>query len=742
YPNGPAVEMEEGRELSSLYPVRGDFYIPDDNKYLVTSDTLLNQEDDDHWKGATYVSMHGYGWNLCFAKVASSTKGSMTLTDTDSGWFDPAKKNTEDWGYLSGHRNCMDIPGEWIMEENVLSIIPPKGETAESLSVEVKKRQIAVDLSYRKHVRLEGISTFGGGIRMAESEMCMLDGLDAKYIGHFTYAKDTRGGYIDDKSEAAKLAADGAIVRGEIGIYVTGKDNYVINSTVDHSPAASIVLAGLYAYVENNTFSNSGYMGTYVSGVMIAAEPSKAIRLPRGGHAIYNNEIYNAGRGLHNMQHEGMSGDWGTGWVQSYIPHEMAYNDFHDGILFSLDTGLTYEYEIVARTHRKDARIHHNYVYKTSPGTNLTSAGIYHDTATVGFRTYDNIVFMTQPGTDYTIYHITQSAYANQAAVYTYRNMELKQEPVIGGPEKLTTEQFNYGQPFFAGTLDKAAGFTRNLNGESAEADIVSVADAAISEGAERLENGRVVLDAAGEYVEFKNVNLTDEGRNVVDLYYLRDSFKGKTSVEVGVGDSVETATFTFVNLNSMTPERDTLSKDKCQISLATGVKNVYIRMPKNAAITIDAISLRKNERVNAGHDGALVWAGTFDRVAKAGSTPPSAKGNSENPTVNNTWGTCEIVYEDVRVAEDAQYFYINASSGSGYAGQKVIVRYYIDGAPTEPVFAETVTPDTGWKRGADEYFKLPDDMPRGTMDITVRFEGQGSCDFRYFGFAAEMPEV
>ena len=66
---------------------------------------------------------------------------------------------------------------------------------------------------------------------------------------------------------------------------------------------------------------------------------------------------------------------------------------------------------------------------------------------------------------------------------------------------------------------------------------------------------------------------------------------------------------------------------------------------------------------------------------------------------------------------------------------------YYVEGAPTEPVFAETVTPDSGWGANAkDEYFKLPDDMPRGTLDIKVRFEGSGSCDFSYHGFATEIP--
>lgn len=751
YPNSPGIVTSEDNPLSPLYPVTGDFFIPDDNDYLVTSDTLLNQTEDDYWKGAIYVSMHGYGWGLCTGIVGSSTKGSMTITETSTKtfeWYKGKQSNKMDWGYLSGHRNCMDLPGEWVMEDNILFIIPPEGETADSLKVEVKQRQLAADLSGRKFVQLRGIDIFGGSILMDTTEMCMLDDIDAKYISHFTYHVDKRDGYIDDWTDEAIAAGDGAILRGELGFFINGTDNYVINSRLDHSAAAALVLAGKYDYVENNIISNTGYAGVYISGITLTTEPHKPATTPRGGGLIVNNTSYNAGRSVIHMNTP-ENDKFGGYWRSPYLPMEVAYNDFHDGILFSLDTGITYEYEMVAQSHRNQTEMHHNYVYYTVDETNPYSMGIYHDGGTVGFNTHDNIVFCTKPGVVITASYVTESGHSQNAAVYSWRNMTLKNEAVEGGPTNLTTEQFPYGQPFYAGTWQENDKFMRNFDSEADTAEIFFANDDNVSlyNGAEYDEDGRAVLDKSGEYIEIKNIDLTETGKNVASIYFKTGSapYAGFPGVEIGFGESAETAMYAVGGLNSRAADDDELSMYDVSFPAKAGVTNMYIRSNTKVKLVLDSFVLRLNARTSAGHDGALVWGGSYDRISKAtAAEKPSAVVDAElgGSHVKGTWATSEIVYEDVTIPEDAKYFWYCTHTAAPYDGQNVKFRYYIEGAPSEIVFAEDIVPNNGWSyKGDRQYFPLPDNFPKETLDILVEFTLNGCTDFYGFGFVSELPE-
>lgn len=747
YPNEPAVKMSEGHELSNMYPVKGDFLVTDEDKTVVVSDTLLNQDEPDYWKGAIYVSMHGQAYGVGTAVVQSSEKGKLHLGQFGTyKWWDPAFSDKADWGYLSGHKNAMDLPGEWVRENNVLLMIPPEGETAQTLKVEVKKRQIVADLADRKCVHIEGIKTLGGSMLMNNSELCMLDDIESRYLNHLTWSDDMREGFIDDYSPSARTGgAPSGLSRGEVGIIIGGTDNYVINSRFDHAASAAVVMVGTYAYIENNIVANTGYAGNYVSGISMMTEPWKDTRTPRGGFAMYNNTLYNAGRSVFNMSApEGIPGDWNNPWHVLFIPHEMAYNDFHDGILFSLDTGVTYEYYSVAQSERHNARYHNNYLYVTFPESNPFSMGIYHDGWTKGFDTYDNVVFTTETGTMFTHEYTTQSSDGGVTDNMARRNMNLYREPIAGGPENLTAADFTYGLPFYAGALQGQGEYLANYNADWKKVDMLCATDAVCTDGVEMNEYGYAVLDSEGDMIEFRNADF-GEGKNTVDIYFAGDFYGANTLLQVGVGESAETAVWSPQKFEVRTATLEELDLYKAYFPEVTGKSNLYIKYQSGKGVAIDAVHLRKNEVAALGHDGAQVWGGEFDRIVKSqNSVVPNAVYTTKNgkPYVKDTWPGSSLLYTKVSVPEDAKYFYACAAVGSGYDGQEIAFSYYQTGDPVNTEFARVVTQNVGWYADDKPIYVELKDMPSGVMDIYVDFYTSGkTCNFYSFGFLSELPE-
>ena len=174
-------------ELSAEWPVEGNIKtVPEENPSTkVVSDTDLNQEAG-YWNGATVIGLSGAGYALQMAKVESSEPGVLHLTEKSRWWFKSEGFET-DYCYITNHINTVDKPGEWHIEDGKIYIIPPEGETAETLVLEQKIRQIVFDMSENKFIRLEGIDTYGGGMKMNNSEMCMLRDGEYTYISLHTF---------------------------------------------------------------------------------------------------------------------------------------------------------------------------------------------------------------------------------------------------------------------------------------------------------------------------------------------------------------------------------------------------------------------------------------------------------------------------------------------------------------------------------------------------------------------------
>ena len=389
-----------------LYATRGNMRIRNEGGDRVYSSTDLNQ-DDNFWKGGSYITLKGEGWSLAGGEIVSSTYGSLRVKDYDEtkaynlGLTLPPTYTYKyythvfesDYGYITNHLNTVDIPGEWFMNENVLYVIPPEGANVDS-DFEIKQRQLCIDLREREYITIKGIDTIGGGITMSGDKTtgCILDGGEFKYIAHHTvlYDQEQYSLYPDEHIHSLR-----SIKAGEAGICLGGQFNAVVNSTIDYSSATGITLLGKYHYINNNKISNTSYSGGYPGGIWVNADTSKSTLegVLFGGHFITENTVFNSGRSVILLESSK------NGKSYAVLPLEIAYNRFYNGALTSRDTGVTYEFGFTGGNDKSKTRMHHNFVYNAGykdKDTEDLLFLLYQDGYVAARDTYCNVTFYTE----------------------------------------------------------------------------------------------------------------------------------------------------------------------------------------------------------------------------------------------------------------------------------------------------------------------------------------------------------
>ncbi|MBR5614008.1 MAG: carbohydrate-binding protein [Clostridia bacterium] len=729
YPNGPAIEMGENNEpLSSLWPVLGDIVSSDEDKYLLTSDTLLSQEEN-YWKGATLVAMRGQGWCLSTAKVQESGNGYLKVEDTSNYyWYDQQVRHWK-YAYLSGHINALDTYEEWIIDGGYLYFIPPKNANTSGLEVEVKRRQLVADLSQNSFVKLDGFKTIGGSIKMNDSEMCTLSNMEMKYLNHFVKSKDQHSGFIDDANVSDPK---GAPSRGEVGIYIGGRDNIVINNTMDSAAGAAIYGVGCYTYIENNLIKDCGYAGSYVAGLYFSGEAWKPATSKRGGHFIYHNTVYNAGRSV--LQHTRPAGQG----LWPYLPEEIAYNDFHDGMLASLDTGVTYEYYVLMGHEKLFTKMHHNLVYVTSEQWNPYSMGIYHDGGSENIDTYCNVVFSEKPNIGFSDAYIhTSKADESESYCPCWNNIQIM-GGVEGGKDGLVATDFPNQKPFYAGAFGDEE-YLVNFNAISkaeVNTDIYYAKDAVLSSGT-ALNGYAAVLDEVGEYVKFEDVNFHD-GKNEISIEFYGDKYNTGDKIEIIIGNDTATQKVYSGTLIATSPMKDDVNIFRIQIGVISGEKDVLIKTtsPKSAQILSMKPGRSYFDYVDL--DSQKLYGGWYTYyVGENLASPPERRylvpDDAANPTVFNTYNGTTIVYEDVLFAVSPTTFEASVSAASGYHGQTIEIR--IDDLQSEPV-VELTTVNTGnWYNFGILNAEVQKQISTGKHTVYLSFKGSGLTSVYWFKF-------
>ena len=331
-----------------------------DASYATIIDDELAGFTDGAWDGGTIHIASGQSWVTQSGTITDSGPGRLTFDyvqrlNPKSGRFETPEAG--DPYFLTGKFVALDAAGEWFFDggDNLLYLWTPAGDNPAGHTVEVKRRDYAFDLSGRAYVSIVGLDIFAATIvTSSSSSNIVLDGIGAKYVGHFS---NSETGWETPLDASISLA---------------GTDSVIRNSTVAYAAGNGVWLTGERNRVENTTVRDAGYSGANGSG----------IRAQGPAHFIRNNTIFNVGRSgvlasklvagriVHNVIHDVMLQTTDGGGVYTYgtdgLGTEIAYNRIYNvltggfgGVGVYLDNGSTHHV------------VHHNLTYNVNHGTKL-----------------------------------------------------------------------------------------------------------------------------------------------------------------------------------------------------------------------------------------------------------------------------------------------------------------------------------------------------------------------------------
>lgn len=382
--------------LSPLWMTFGNFHVHADSSDI-SNPTDLDQHQKDYWKGAIYVGWHGWGWVLQSAEVESSGRGYISVKNkTRKWWFPDTVRKFEErfsWfhqGYLTHHLNALDKQGEWHWQNNKLYLWPPDSTHPSDHLVEAKKRHLAFDLRNREYIHLRGLRVFASSVTMYNSNHCLIDRCRISFVSHFTGFDDARDGYIDDYKAQH---SDGPPQRGEVGVYVGGRNNEIRNSVIKYSAGAGLILGGYRTTVTNNIIHDCGYGGTYLGCIFITYDPSAERENLRGGHTVTHNELYHSGRALISVS----SDERRKPKKQSvYEAMDIGYNRLHDGAITANDAGGAFNsWMTTLGSGNSRTQLHHNLIWGL--WGQFWNALVYPDNKVYGIDIHHNVLW-TRPG--------------------------------------------------------------------------------------------------------------------------------------------------------------------------------------------------------------------------------------------------------------------------------------------------------------------------------------------------------
>ncbi len=528
-------ETEDTDFQRKLYPTVGDLILTEKdtgaNRFTLESTSDLNRETENFWKGATVVAMYSSGWTLSTGEVMESSNGKIIVQPTAAtsyGFSSYQKEPFEtDYGFLTNHINTLDSPGEWYIdgEESKIYMIPPASVAGENLEIELKQRQTLIDLSGKNYIQFKNINTFGGGITMKDSQMCVINGGEHKYISHFTLNTSPHVGALG----TTNTDPEGPQTKGEVGEYISGKNNAFVNAVIDGSAGAGIYTAGAYSYIDNNIVLNTDYAGIFPSGITIEGERWNIENIVRGGHTVTHNTVKYAGRGclynsLNSRELDGKTSVFPT------VANNIGYNEFGRGCLVSRDGGVVYEHGIVAGNDTKQSTLHHNIVYdnvmQRAAEDYTLFAGVYRDAHSVFEKCYSNIYFNTDNDPDFAgkiedmrVAFYTYTTTTGPSLTENYNNIFLGFRAY--GQDGFTVGDYPGGKMFSAGAQSKNR-FLYNIE-ETALKKTVLAEDFVLENGA-GMENGMIKLPNTGDALVADNINCTS-GAKRIKLSFTNDKY-------------------------------------------------------------------------------------------------------------------------------------------------------------------------------------------------------------------------
>jgi Right handed beta helix region len=314
------------------------------------------------WVGATIHFLAGQAWYMQSGTITASKPGQVTFSfDELNSSQIPAKGNKF---FITGKLQALDSAGEWYHDPNTgitYLWMPQNDKSPTGHTIEVKHRQLAMDLSGRSYITVQGLSIFSSRIFSDNySSHLVIDNLKASYVSQFGIDINGRGG-----------------PGNSTGIVLDGSDDILENSTIAFSAGNGVWLGGANQSVQNCVIHDCGYMADDTAGISAAHLPA-ANRGATDPNIAYNT-VYNCGR---------------DGVFISNVPRaHVMHNIIHDCMLQTTDGGCIYSFG----TNGSGSEIGYNVCYNVHSG-GYGASGIFFDNVSSGVNAGNylidhNIVF-------------------------------------------------------------------------------------------------------------------------------------------------------------------------------------------------------------------------------------------------------------------------------------------------------------------------------------------------------------
>ncbi len=331
-----------------------------------------------YWDGATLSICLGVCYHWQSGRINnSSVPNQLTFTFQRVGDLRfPGANNPY---YVTGKLGELDAPGEWFRGSSTTSLYfwPPSSDNPAGHTVEAKRRQFAFDLSGKSFITIQAISLFAASITTdSTSGFLVLDGLDARYLSHFSRLSTPDPNTVGDSNS---------------GIILDGTGNVLRNSTLAWSGGHGVLVNGSGHRVFNNAVHDVDYLGlNNQSPVTLALKPSDGVmvawntanRAAREGIVIGGMRKISNIRIIHNDIYEYGLQTTDLGCIYTYGTDgrgsELAYNLCHDGHALLLSHSYPWAAGIYLDNGSSDFVVHHNLVWNIPWAVNLNDPGTNH----------------------------------------------------------------------------------------------------------------------------------------------------------------------------------------------------------------------------------------------------------------------------------------------------------------------------------------------------------------------------
>ncbi|ONI45561.1 hypothetical protein AN641_03810 [Candidatus Epulonipiscioides gigas] len=208
--------------------------------------------------GAVFRGLIGKNREYVFGEVLSSEGNTVSFKGlTKNAWSQTAEIKNKNhhfgFGFVT-HKNLIDIPGEWFVENRKLYYMPD-GDIKD-LEIEMQVRQQVLQMNNVENVTLENINFVSGNAQIKGTNVANVDNCTFRYLQPF---------YI--------IAGYGMGDSAQTGIYIENGKNITFRDTyVGHTWGNGVYMFG----GENNSFYNCifediGWVGTFTAGIYSSA---------------------------------------------------------------------------------------------------------------------------------------------------------------------------------------------------------------------------------------------------------------------------------------------------------------------------------------------------------------------------------------------------------------------------------------------------------------------------------------